>query len=802
MIKREELKVAFVGNYQPRKCGIATFTYDLENAVNGELKRDDSTFVIAMNNRPEGYNYPDHVKRTVFQPNLDEYKQAAEYINHSDASVVSIQHEFGIYGGNGGEFIVELMRHLKKPAIVTLHTIFKDPPEPYKTITKDMASLAHGFVVMSDRAVGYLEESYNIPARKVRMIHHGVPNMSFSDTGKQKQHFGLAGRTVLGTFGLLSRNKGIEFVIQDLPEVVEKHPDLLYVILGETHPEVIKHEGESYRESLINMAKDLGVADNVMFISKFLELRELVEFLQAVDIYVTPYQGREQITSGTLAYSLAAGKPIISTPYWYAQELLDDGRGILVDFGKNDGIGKAIHHLLDNPEYRETIRQRAFKYGRQMIWPSVAQRYVQYFKEALRERIVFTAPVVYSEIREKPAVQNISLHHIGSLEQNTMTKGSIPRLNMGHIKILTDDTGIIQHAIYSVPDRHTGYCMDDNSRALIAAVKAQEFFPDSDNMDLAKTYLGFIHYAQISDGRFHNFMNYERRFLDDVGSEDSFGRTIWALGFLIEHAPSLNNRGVDQLAQQIFEKALPNADSMVSPRAWAYTMLGLNCYLNRFTGHCRVRDLMKDFADRLMSLYKAFANDEWKWFEPIITYDNGKLPQALFHAGEVFKTPTYADVAQKSLDFLTSQMFEDGIFMPIGTEGWLRKGLKKAEFDQQPIEGSSMIDAYITAANSNFINPQKAMEYEKLSQKVWQWFMGKNALELQIYDPLTGACADGLGSREASLNQGAESTLSAVMSLQSMRENLKQKTVSRIVHGIDAEAEKSKPKTESATQIN
>ncbi|MBU1023094.1 glycosyltransferase family 4 protein, partial [bacterium] len=524
----KNLKVAFVGNYLPRKCGIATFTYDLETAINKELRHDDSTFVVAMNNIPEGYSYPDKVIRTIYQPKFDEYREAAAFINQSGADVVSIQHEFGIFGGDGGEHLVELMRHLNKPSVVTLHTIFKDPPKLYRSITRDLANFAHGLVVMSDRAVEYLEESYDIPARKVRMIHHGVPTVGFTDPSQFKKIFGFEGRTILGTFGLLGRNKGIEHVIRELPAVVQKYPDLLYVILGETHPEVIKHEGESYREGLVKMAYDLGISQHVKFISKFLELKDLVKFLQAVDLYVTPYQGKEQITSGTLAYSLATGKPIISTPYWYAQELLDDNRGILVDFGENSGIGDALMHLLDNPDERELIRQKAFKFGRQMTWPHVAHRYIEYFKEAMRERIVFTAPQAYSELRKSKKVNPRLGISFGSKEYPHMVNDILPSQNMGHIQVLTDDTGIIQHAIYSVPDRTKGYCIDDNSRALITAAQAQEFFPEKENVKLVKTYLSFIHYAQLEDGRFHNFMNYERRFLDEVGSEDAFGRTMWA----------------------------------------------------------------------------------------------------------------------------------------------------------------------------------------------------------------------------------------------------------------------------------
>ncbi|MCD6216733.1 glycosyltransferase family 4 protein [bacterium] len=798
MAAKRNFKIAFVGNYLPRKCGIATFTFDLETAVNTELRNDESTFVVAMNNTVEGYPYPDKVKRTIFQPRIDEYREAAAFLNQSDADVVCIQHEFGIFGGNGGEFIVDLMRHLKKPSIVTHHTIFKDPPEPYKTITKDIASLAHGLVVMSERAVGYLEDSYGIPAKKVRMIHHGVPSVGFTDTGPFKAQFGFEGRTVIGTFGLLSRNKGIEHVIRALPSLVEKHPDLLYVVLGETHPEVIKHEGEKYRESLIQMAEDLGIGSNVKFISKFLALKDLVKFLQAVDMYVTPYQGKEQITSGTLAYSLAAGKPIVSTPYWYAQELLDDGRGILVEFGEDNGIGDALMHLLDNPDEREIIRERAFKYGRRMTWSSVAQRYIEYFKEAQRDRIVFKAPVAYSEMRPSAKVKPISFGLHGKEEYPNMKNGSLPRQNMGHIQVLTDYTGIIQHAIYSVPDRTTGYCIDDNSRALISAVKAQEFFPEKVNVNLAKTYLSFIHYAQLEDGRFHNFMHFERRFLDEVGSEDSFGRTMWALGYLIEHTSLLDDVGMDSLARQIFTKALPNAKSMVSPRAWAYSMIGLYHYLRRFEDDSQARELMRDFADRLMSLYKAFSNDEWKWFEPIIAYDNGKLPQALYHAGEVFRDKDYYNAADESLEFLTKHVFEDDIFVPIGTQGWMRKGEKKARFDQQPIEGSSMIDVYLTAARSPSATTKQIEKYEELSHRAWTWFMGQNVVGVPLYDPASGSCADGLGEREASLNQGAESTLAAVMALQSMRENLKRKTVDKIVTKIKMpkpKTPKSNPKT-------
>lgn len=788
MTKRDNLKVAFLGNYVPRKCGIATFTFDLENAVNSVMRKKDSTFVVAMNNIPEGYDYPDRVRQTVYQPAQNEYLKAADMINASDADVVSIQHEFGIFGGECGSYLLDFMHHLKKPSVVTLHTVFKEPPEPYRTVTKDIADHANNLVVMSERAVGYLEDSYGISARKIRMIHHGVPEFSYSDSSTYKSKFGFQGRTILGTFGLISRNKGIEHVIKQLPSVVEKHPDLLYVILGETHPEVKRHEGERYRESLLQMADDLGVSDNVRFIARFLEITDLVTFLQATDIYITPYQGKEQITSGTLAYSLAAGKPVISTPYWYAQELLDEGRGILVDFGESDGIGKALLDLLDNPAKRDEIRQKAFKFGRRMTWPIVAHHYVECFKEAEHERIVFIAPVAYSEIRKSVPISTSSRGTVKNIKQDFMSNGTLPRVNMNHIRVLTDDTGIIQHAMYSVPDRKTGYCIDDNSRALITAIRAQEFFREKTNINLAKTYLSFIHYAQISDGRFHNFMNYERKFIDEVGSEDSYGRTIWALGYLIQQAPTLGDAGMDSLAREIFDRAYPNAKRIISPRAWAYCILGYYNYLTRYPKNETIREMMREFADRLVSLYKAFKSDEWKWFEPIISYDNGKLPQALYHAGEILRNREYYKIAEESLDFLTVHLFKDDIFSPIGTKGWLKKGNNKAEFDQQPIEGPSMIDAYLVASQSQSTHPVKAGKYDQLAILAWEWFTGKNAIKAPLYDPKTGSCADGLGDHEISLNEGAESTISAVLALQSIRENLKAKTMGKAAPKVDVQA--------------
>ena len=793
-MKKQGFKVAFLGNYLPRKCGIATFTYDLENAVNEQLRSDDSTFVVAMNNREEGYSYPGRVRRTIYQPLREEYREAAEFINNSDADVVSIQHEFGIFGGEGGEYIIEFLRHLRKPSIVTLHTVFQNPSRTYRRITKDMASLSHGLVVMSERAVGYLEDSYDIPARNIRMIHHGVPAMGFTDPDKHKSAFGFDGKTVLGTFGLLSRNKGIEHVINALPAVVAKHPDVLYVLLGETHPEIIKNSGEEYRESLLKLADDLGVRENVQFISKFLGLKDLVEFLAAVDIYITPYQSREQITSGTLAYSLAAGKPVISTPYWYAQELLDDGRGILVDFGHEDQISESILRLLQNDDERNSIREKAFKFGRRMAWPEVSRQYAEYFKEAKQERVVFQVPRTYSETNTRKIVEPIIVHIDGQPAPKHINN-SLPRLNIGHLEILSDDTGIIQHAMYSVPDRKNGYCLDDNARALIATLKAQDFFPDTSNIRLIKSYLSYIHYSQLPDGRFHNFLNYERRFLDEVGSEDSFGRTIWALGYMIESAPRLGDIGMDTLARQIFEKAVPNSHRLLSPRAWAYSMLGFNHYLNRFPKDHRAAEFMLDFANRLMSLYRAFAGHDWRWFEPYVTYDNGRLPQSLYLAGEFLHDREYLRIAKETLGFLTENVFTNDIFMPIGTNGWWRKGESKALFDQQPIEGSSMIDAYLTAARSIYTPPAEARHYEILAKKVWNWFMGANIHGKSLFDPLTGACADGITNREISLNQGAESTICAIMSLEALRENLRFKTMQNIVESTK-QVETQKPISE------
>jgi len=736
-------RVAFVGNYQPRQCGIATFTTDLCEAV-AAAHPGTTCLALPVNDTEAGYAYPPRVRFELSEKDIASYRRAADFLNINSVDVVCLQHEYGIYGGPSGSHILALMRALRMPIVTTLHTILQDPLLEQRRVLEEVAALSDRLVTMSRRGTEFLKEIYGVPPEKIDFIHHGVPDVPFVDPNFHKDLFGVEGKMVLLSFGLLSASKGIETVIEALPAIVERHPDVVYMVVGATHPHVLQHEGESYRLSLQRLAQKLGVAGNVIFHNSFVTIEQLVDFISAADLYITPYLNPAQITSGTLAYTVGAGKAVISTPYWHAEELLADGRGALFPFSDSAALAEQVIDLLDHESKRHAMRKRAYLFGREMIWPAVAQRYMESFEHARAERRhVMPSGYAVKSLDQRPA--------------------DLPVLKLDHVHRMTDGTGMLQHAKYIVPNYAEGYCIDDNARALIASMLVAELeLGNGQSLELASRYLAFIAYAfNPETGRFRNFMDYQRNWLEKSGSEDCHGRTLWALGTVMGRSTIPSLRGI---ASGLFEQAIPSILSTTSPRAWAFALLGIHEYLRRFEGDRLANQIRDQLAERLLGLYQASRSDEWRWYEDRLTYCNAVLPHAMLMSGQWIPNPDMTEIGLESLYWLVEQQRSNGHFSPIGSNGFYKQGGERARFDQQPVEAQAMasacLEAYRCTREDYWLNE---------ARRTFDWFLGHNDLNLPLYDPTTGGCRDGLHPDRPNENQGAESTLAFIQNLLELR---------------------------------
>jgi glycosyltransferase involved in cell wall biosynthesis len=738
----EALKsIVLIGNHLPRQCGIATFTTHLLESIALNVP-DKACWAIAMNDRPEGYAYPSQVRFEINQNQLNEYSLAADLCNLNQVDVICLQHEYGIFGGKRGSFIIELLRDLKMPVVTTLHTILNDPPLQERHILMQLAGFSDRLVVMSERSVEFLRDIYQVPEEKIVLIHHGIPDVPFVESDVYKDKFGVAGKQIILTFGLLSPGKGIDVVIDALPEIVKAHPQVIYMVVGATHPHLKAEQGEDYRNSLFRRAKELGVSEHIVFHDRFVADEDLLEFIGAADIYVTPYQNEAQIISGTLAYALGMGKAVISTPYWHAQELLADGRGRLVPFRDPVALAGEVIDLLDHPDECRAIQERAYQYGRKMVWSNVGRRYLDTFAEAKRQRLR----------------NNVPEHRLETLG---LRQQQLPEIRLDYLRRMTDDTGMLQHAKYTVADRTHGYCVDDNARALIVAVTLQELQPlDSTPGGLAAIYLSFLGHAFNDEtGRFRNFMSYDRRWLEESGSDDSHGRAVWGLGVAVALG---RDRGQAGFAVDLFQRALDAVESFTHPRAIAFAIIGIHAYLSRYSGDSRGRRMRKILSDRLMQQFRDFATEDWPWCGDVLTYDNARLPQALLLSGQWLSDREMLQTGLRALDWLKQiQTDTKGHhFAAIGNHGWFPKNGSKARFDQQPIEAAAMVDACIEAFNCTQDEVWSTYAYRCLN-----WYQGENDLGIPLCDYASGGCRDGLEAQGANENQGAESTLCWLMAL-------------------------------------
>ncbi len=738
-------RIAFLGNYIPRQCGIATFTTDLSEAIANRFP-ETGCFVMAMNDRKEGYEYPPQVRFALEQEEPITYERAADYLNLNQVDVVSLQHEYGIFGGEAGKNILDVLREIRMPVVTTLHTVLDHPDKHQFKVMNEVVSLSNRLVVMSQRGVRFLKEIYHVPDDKIDFIPHGIPDVPFVDPNFYKDSFGVEGKTVILTFGLLSENKGIENVIKALPKIIRQRPDVIYVILGATHPNVLRSDGEKYRNNLKGLARRLGVMDHVMFDNRFVTQDELVEYIGAADIYITPYLNKEQITSGTLAYAVGAGKAVISTPYWYAEELLAEERGILVGFNDPDAIAEQVVSLLENEAVRHAMRKRAYLSGREMVWQKVAERYIESFERA----------------RSEPNTSPIRIFTDEKLDERA---GDLPSLNLFHLSRMTDTTGMLQHAVYSLPNYSEGYTTDDNARALIVTILLEQLGEEwlTGSQELSNRYLAFLWHAYNQEnGRFRNFMGYQRAWLENTGSEDSHGRALWAAGVTIGRS---NHTALRSVASTLFNWGLEHALELTSPRAWAFTLLGIDEYLRLFRGDRVASSAGIELAERLMDLYIALNQPDWHWFENTVTYCNAALPHALLTVGEWAERKDMVETGLESLTWLMeSQTTPEGYFNPIGSQGFYTRGGERAVFDQQPVEAQTTISACLRAHR---ITGDETWLHA--ARMCFDWYMGANVVGKTLYDAATGGCMDGIHPDRVNQNQGAESTLSFLLSLLELR---------------------------------
>ncbi|NPA36265.1 MAG: glycosyltransferase [Chlorobi bacterium] len=724
------MRIAFIATYPPEKCGIGTFTHNLRNAIEMVTEGNDTytTSIVAVSSSPSEFKYPKEVKFKVNKNKPKHYVEAAKYLNEN-ADICFLQHEFGIFGGENGNYILMLLSKLKIPLVVTFHTVLNKPSKGQISVMSAISRRASRVFVMSDLAVDFLEHIYKVDREKIVKIEHGVPVFHMPSRDLLRRKLGFEGKRVLFTFGLLSRNKGLEVVINALPKVVKKYPDVQYVILGKTHPNVVKESGEEYRNYLKLLAQKRGVEKHVVFDDRYVTDEELIQMLKACDVYITPYMNEEQITSGTLSYAIGVGALVVSTPYWHAKELLDEQRGVLFPFNNSDSLAERLIELFDDPEKADRIREAASLYGMQLSWPKIAQRYLTSLDNVMKE----SPPEIL-------------------LEGNHIDISVMPEFNFKHLRKLTDDTGILQHTKYDVPNLKEGYCIDDNSRALIMVLMARKFIKEADLSHYVTKYLSFIHYLQKDDGSFHNMLKYNYGYIPEKDSEDAFGRTIWALGTLVWEAQSDGHR---QLAIEMTEKALPVVDTLKSLRGKGNTLIGLCRYAGNDDKRMKaVKDKIVKLADDLVDAFKNNDSGSWRWFEDILTYDNGILPLALLNAFNVTGERRYIDVAVKSMNFLEKQTLINGIFIPVGNKEWYKKGGKRYDYDQQPVEVMSMVLAYLQLFRITGDDSYLGSLF-----RTYLWFLGNNTNHVSLYDHKTGACYDALTPKGVNENQGAESLI-------------------------------------------
>ncbi len=732
------MKVICIGNYPPRQCGIATFTANLLNAINGAAAlnyKEVDIEVVAMNDGNRTYDYPGIVSQVIHDQDKTMYEQKADYINNSGAHVCLLQHEYGIYGGASGVLLLGLLRRIKIPIVTTFHTVLQNPAFHERETLKKIAFYSSRIVIMNGLAIGFLKDVFDVPESKIVRIQHGVPDFEAIRDHLPQPPEKWSNRLVIMTFGLIGRSKGIETAIKALPEVVKKYPQLLYVVVGKTHPNVVKLSGEEYREMLMDLTKTLRLENHVQFIDRYLSEEELMSHLLAADLYVTPYHNKVQITSGTLSYAVAGGCAVLSTPYWHAEELLADGRGVLFEFGDTSELATEIEKLIEDKDKLTRIQQAAYEYGKSIAWPLIGGEYIDVLEQAAGEmptdRTLFPIKTTDNTVSDE--------------------KFFLPPFDPTPLLRLTDDTGMLQHANGCVPCYKTGYCLDDNSRALVLALMAHRENDDPIFEQLAIKYLSFIRHMHIKDGVFINFLTYDRNYDECENSDDAYGRTLWALGYLIRFAP---NDSMMQVGQDLFYNILNKLNTLQYARGYANSIFGLYHYTRRFPDQERFLYLLVKQAEGLCSLYKHHSRGEWHWFEDRMTYDNGLLPAALYKAYHRSGISMFKEIADEATAYLESKCFIKDHLSLIGNKKWLGLDENYEIYAQQPLDALAMVVLY-----DAIYQLDKSDGAADKVRKSFLWFLGYNDLDIPLYDSQTKGCNDGIEMMNINRNQGAESNV-------------------------------------------
>ena len=730
-------RIALVGDYLPRQCGIATFTHDVRESLLGEFPEVDFP-VIPVTDVAEGYAYPPEVRFEIVEQDIKSYQRAADFINFSDAEVVALQHEFGIYGGKAGGHVLALLRELRIPVVSHLHTVLEQPEPPFRQVMEEIVRRSARLIVMTQRGRGILETVYGASPERIDVIPHGIPDMPFVDPNFYKDQFGVEGRKVLLTFGLLTSFKGIEHMITALADVVRAVPDVVYIVLGATHPAVLRREGERYRLKLERLVNELGLSRHVVFYNRFVGLKELTEFLGATDIYVTPYLVREQISSGTLSYAFGCGKAVVSTPYWHAEELLAGGRGVLVPFADSAALARELTGLLQDEVRRSAMRKQAYLLGREMIWSNVAHHFMASYQKA----------------RMSPAERRLVLRTLAEEPYR------LPGLRLDHLRNLTDGTGLLHTATHCVPDFSQGYHTADNARALRFAVLLDETGDGAEVQPLAATYASLLGHAFIPEtGRFHDRLLFQRQWPpDDPGGDEALGTAVWALGTCVGRSAA---PGWQRWAAQLFERALPALTRTAEPSTWALGLLGIQEYLRRLSGDRRAEQTQEDLAGRLMDRFRRHRKPDWRWFAPELGRHNASLCHALIAVGQGGARGEVLEAGLESLRWLLRrQRTEAGDFR--ATSG--PEASTPAEFEQRPVEAAAAVSASLEA-----FAVTRDRSWLEDARRAFEWFLGRNELGEALYDPATGGCYDALHIDRLNLNQGTEATLAFLLALQEMR---------------------------------
>ncbi len=720
-------EILFISSYPPRECGIATYSQDLIKALHNKFNHSFETPVCALESEKEVHSYSDEVRYILDTSDSASFIQASKDINESpQIRIVMIQHEFGFFDAEHEQDFLKFLSDISKPVIITFHTVLPHPDETLRLKVNEITSRCSSVIVMTQNAADILITDYKISPDKISIIPHGVHLVPHSDKEALKSAYGISGRTILSTFGLIGRGKSIETTIEALPAIVKVNPDVLFLVIGKTHPNIIKQEGEIYRKTLEDRVEELKLQHHVKFINSYLPLEDLLGYLQLTDIYLFTSKDPNQAVSGTFSYAVSCGCPIISTPIPHAREVLRDDAGIIIDFQNSKQLGEAVNLLLKDEELRITFSNNGLQRIEPNSWENISLANADLFKK---------------------------------IDKHILLQFRLPELNLSHIKRLTTDFGMIQFSKINHPDISSGYTIDDNARALVSICMHFELTGEKEDLGYMAIYLDFIKFCQQPDGNFLNYVDEGKCFTDQnyqTNLEDSNGRTVWALGYLISRAALLPEAFI-LLAEEIIKRAIPQTERMHSTRAMAFSIKGLY-YYNLHKQSTENIALIKIFAGRLVSMYQEIGEPKWEWFESYLTYGNSILPEAMLCAYLATDIQQYKEVAKSSFDFLLEKTFVENEIKVISNQEWLQRGQTAADFGEQPIDV-----AYTILALDKFYKVFKDGSYLHKMKMAFNWYLGSNHLHQIIYNPCTGGCYDGLEEYQVNLNQGAESTVTYLM---------------------------------------